>query len=48
MDYRTFEEAKENIGEFIEKVYNKKRLHSSLGCVSPVEFEAQYALEAGS
>ena len=29
--YRTFEEAKENISEFIvEEVYNKKRLHLSL------------------
>ncbi len=47
-DYRTFEEAEENIGQFIEEVYNKKRLHSSLGYLPPVEFEAEYALKAGS
>jgi hypothetical protein len=30
-EYRTFEEAEGNIGEFIEEVYDRKRLHSSLG-----------------
>jgi putative transposase len=30
-NYRTFEEAEANIGEFVEEVYNKKRSHSSLG-----------------
>jgi putative transposase len=44
-DYRDFEEAQQNIGEFIEEVYNEKRLHSSLGYLPPVEFEAQYALK---
>lgn len=29
-DYRTFEEAEQNTGEFIEEVCNKKRLHSSV------------------
>lgn len=47
-DYRSFEEAQENIGEFIEEVYNQKRLHSSLGYLPPVEFEAVYAIEVRS
>jgi putative transposase len=47
-DYRDFEEAQENIGEFIEEVYNEKRLHSSLGYLPPVEFEAIYALKVRS
>jgi putative transposase len=47
-DYRDFEEAHENIGEFIEEIYNEKRLHSSLGYLPPVEFEALHALKAGS
>jgi transposase InsO family protein len=46
-DYQDFEEAQENIGEFIEEVYNEKRLHSSLGYPPPVEFEALHALKAG-
>ena len=38
--YQTFEEASANLGHFIEDVYNAKRLHSSLGYVPPIEFEA--------
>jgi transposase InsO family protein len=44
-DYRNFEEAQESIGEFIEEVYNEKRLHSSLGYLPPVEFEASSTLQ---
>ena len=38
-DYRDFHEARASIGEFLERVYNRKRLHSALGYVPPVEFE---------
>jgi putative transposase len=37
--YRNFAEARAEIGEFIEQVYNQKRLHSALGYRSPAEFE---------
>jgi len=47
-DYRSFEEAEGKIGEFIEEVYNQKRLHSSLRYLPPVEFEAVYAIEVRS
>jgi putative transposase len=40
--YQTFEEASANIGQFIDDVYNAKRLHSSLGYVPPIEFETAY------
>ena len=38
-EYETFEDAFKNIKHFIELVYNKKRLHSSIGYVPPEEFE---------
>jgi putative transposase len=41
--YQTFQEAKDNIREFIEDVYNTKRLHSSLGYMPPTEFEEAYS-----
>lgn len=47
-DYQDFEEAEGNIGQFIEEVYNQKRLHSSLGYLPPVEFEALHAPKARS
>jgi putative transposase len=43
-EYRTFDEAETNLGHFIEAVYNAKRLHSSLGYLPPVEFEAACSL----
>ena len=40
--YRNYDEALANIGPFIDAVYNRKRLHSSLGYVPPAEFEADF------
>ena len=37
--YRTREEAKLSIYEYVEVFYNRKRLHSTLGYVSPEDYE---------
>lgn len=39
--YESFAEAQDSIARFI-MVYNKTRLHSSLGYISPMEFEARF------
>lgn len=40
-DYRNYEEVKENILHFMGIVYNTKRVHSSIGYLTPTEFETQ-------
>ena len=42
-EYRDLAEARASIHDFLEKVYNQKRLHSALGYVPPAEFEANLA-----
>jgi len=42
-DYRDFAEAQAQIGHFIEEVYRKKRIHSSLGYLTPWEYEDAYS-----
>lgn len=38
-DYRDLSDVESKIGQFIEDVYNARRLHSALGYLAPVEFE---------
>jgi transposase InsO family protein len=38
--YRDLEHLRANLEDFIERYYNKKRLHSALGYLSPEKFEA--------
>jgi transposase InsO family protein len=38
-EYRDLAEAKASVKEFLEKIYNRKRLHSALGYRPPREFE---------
>jgi len=44
-EYRDLVEVRASIREFLEKIYNQKRLHSALGYLPPVEFEANLATQ---
>ena len=41
-EYRNFNEVYERIEEFLEEVYMKKRIHSSLSYLTPSEFEEKW------
>jgi transposase InsO family protein len=44
-EYRDLAEARASIREFLEKIYNQKRLHSALGYLPPAEFERNIAAQ---
>jgi putative transposase len=37
--YRSRDEAKADVSDYIERFYNTKRRHSTIGYLSPMEFE---------
>lgn len=39
-EYEDFSDAREHIGHFLDEVYMHKRIHSSLGYLTPAEFES--------
>ena len=41
--HKTFKQVRKDVASYINRFYNPKRLHSSLGYVSPMEFEARLA-----
>jgi putative transposase len=42
--YRTPDDARADVFDYIERFYNPKRRHSTIGYVSPMEFERQAGL----
>src|SRR5207245_1545296 len=44
--YVTREEVRADVFDYIEMFYNPRRRHSTLGQISPVEFEKRYAVLA--
>lgn len=42
-EYRDYQDAYDQIGHFLEDVYMHKRIHSSLGYLTPAEFEQQWS-----
>ncbi len=40
-EYRNFQESYREIGQFLEELYSKKRIHFLLGYLTPMEFENQ-------
>ena len=45
-DWDTREDARRAIFRYIETWYNRKRPHSTLGYISPAEYEAQWMAAA--
>lgn len=44
-DYEDYHDALRQIGRFLDEVYMQKRIHSSLGYLTPVEFEQQWTTQ---
>ena len=45
-DYEDYADARRQIMQFLDDVYNVKRIHSALGYLTPKEFEEQWRIES--
>ena len=41
-EYQDYADARRQLGRFLDAVYNRKRIHSALGYLTPAEFEQQW------
>lgn len=44
-EYHDYDDARAQLGSFLDAVYNVKRIHSALGYLTPAEFEEQWRTE---
>ena len=47
-EYEDYTDAVRQLGRFLDEVYMHKRIHSSLGYLTPVEFEQQWLTQQTS
>ena len=47
-EYRDYYDARRRIGQFLDEVYQHKRIHSALGYLTPAEFEENYRARANN
>jgi putative transposase len=46
-EYHDYADARRQLGRFLDAVYNRKRIHSALGYLTPTEFEHQWRAHGG-
>ncbi|MBE0568790.1 MAG: hypothetical protein IH577_03845 [Deltaproteobacteria bacterium] len=45
-EYETMADVHERLPVFIEEIYNRRRIHSSIGYRTPEEYELEHARQA--